>query len=148
MPSYSTPEGKYYQQSLQAKQRGIPWEFTFDKWWAVWQASGKWDQRGPRIGQYVMARRGDVGFYSEENVVICTSTANRKQAHLNGCCDPFKSLGTGRGWTFRPGRTRPYQVNVRGKFVGAHYTQEEAEAAYQRAVEDVLRMQAGEPEKA
>ena len=134
MAAYSTPLGKFEHQRQQAKQRGIAWDLTFDEWWAIWQDSGKWELRGPRVGQYVMARRGDAGPYSRSNVFICTSTENRRQAYVNGRCNQFQTLGTGRGWTFKEGRRRPYQVSVSCRFVGSFMTQEEAEAAYRGAV--------------
>lgn len=134
MPSYSTPQGKFYQQRIQAKQRGIRWELSFDEWWDIWQRSGKWQQRGCRVGQYVMARPSDAGPYSATNVVICTSTENRKQAHLNGRCDPLQGLGKGRGWSYKRDRKLPFQVTVCCKVVGTFATRMDAELAYMGAV--------------
>lgn len=66
-----------------AKKRAIPFEMTLWEWWSVWQKSGKWDQRGNRRDQYVMARKGDVGPYSVKNVYITTQTQNMKDAVIN-----------------------------------------------------------------
>lgn len=65
----------YGQQRSTAHQRGIEWRFTLASWWKVWQDSGRWSERGRGNG-YCMARRGDVGPYSPENVYICTIGQN------------------------------------------------------------------------
>ena len=54
-----------------AKARGIPFLLTFEDWCGIWFASGKWEQRGRRRGQYVMARFMDRGAYERGNVRIC-----------------------------------------------------------------------------
>ena len=58
----------------------IGWEFTFDTWLEVWIQSGKLDQRGTHEGGYVMARKGDIGPYSPDNVDIITHSENIKFA--------------------------------------------------------------------
>ena len=72
-----TPKGIYSVQKRKAKQRGIEWLFTFDEWWELWQASGKWEQRGPQ--GYVMCREGDTGPYSSANCRIDTCQNNAKE---------------------------------------------------------------------
>lgn len=67
----------YQSQKNKATSRGVPFLLTFDEWWAIWDESGKWDQRGCRRGQYVMARFGDAGAYERGNVRICTAAENR-----------------------------------------------------------------------
>lgn len=62
-------------QRNKAKHRGIPWEFTFDTWWAMWKPY--WEFRGNRRGLLVMARRGDYGAYSPSNCVIVSDHINR-----------------------------------------------------------------------
>ena len=64
------PKGVYIRQAANARRRGIPWEFTFDTWWEVWQNSGKWNERGRGKDTYCMARRRDQGSYRPDNVVI------------------------------------------------------------------------------
>lgn len=106
----------YTSQKNQAARRGIGWLFDFEGWCAVWDESGRWDQRGKRIGQYVMARNGDTGPYHASNVSI---------------------TGCGRGWTFvARAAKRPYQVTLAKKYIGSFATQQEAEAAYAKAVEE------------
>ncbi len=79
-----TPAGRYHSQKERARQRGIPWLFTFDSWAQVWSDSGKWTQRGDGRGKYCMARRGDAGPYSPENCVItkweCNSYAAARKS--------------------------------------------------------------------
>lgn len=74
------PKGVYIRQRANARRRGIPWEFTFNTWWGVWKNSGKWEHRGMGKGKYCMARRGDLGPYSPENVRIITFSQNSKIA--------------------------------------------------------------------
>lgn len=73
------PFRAFLQQRKNARFRKIPFEFTFRQWWELWQASGKFDDRGTMGGEYVMSRIGDVGPYSEKNVEIKTATANHKE---------------------------------------------------------------------
>lgn len=145
---YSTPEGKFTQQMHQAKQRGIEWLLTFEQWWAIWQQSGKWESRGKRAGQYVMAREADTGPYAVGNVKIITFSENIKEAYLTKPAAMrvrgksrververmHGNMGRGRGWTFRAGFRKPYQVMIKNHYVGSFFTQQEAENAYRSAV--------------
>lgn len=75
------PSGAAYQYATQrqaAKVRGVEWKFTLEEWLAVWIESGHWALRGVGIGRYCMARRGDAGPYSKDNVFIQASTANSR----------------------------------------------------------------------
>ena len=75
-----TPQYYYNQQKQSAKARGIPWEFSgWEEWYAVWEASGLWEKRGCRKGQYVMARNGDTGTYRTGNVSIIEAGHNAKE---------------------------------------------------------------------
>jgi len=67
---------RYTQQKCAADQRGIDWLYTFDTWWNQWIDSGHWEQRGNKNGQYCMARKGDVGPYSPDNVDIILAIQN------------------------------------------------------------------------
>jgi len=68
---FKSPLGRYHQHKGKATARGIPFLMTFEEWWDIWQASGRWEQRGRRSDQYVMARFGDAGPYERSNVKIC-----------------------------------------------------------------------------
>ena len=74
-----TPQDAFRDQKRSAFNRNILWEFTFEEWWAVWEASGKWEQRGRKSGQYCMARYGDIGSYSADNVKIVTVNENTQE---------------------------------------------------------------------
>lgn len=67
---------KYSNHKSRAGRNGIGWEFTFDSWLDMWVKSGKWKKRGVQLGQYVMARKGDKGPYSPDNVRIMTNSDN------------------------------------------------------------------------
>jgi hypothetical protein len=77
-----TPIAKYRFQKNSAHRRNIPWEFTFELWWEVWEKSGKWEQRGQRADQYCMCRYNDVGPYSPSNVYISTTSENAKEVRM------------------------------------------------------------------
>jgi hypothetical protein len=68
---------------MNARFRDIPFLLTFEQWWAIWQQSGKWEQRGSRRGQYCMARYGDQGAYEIGNVSICLIEDNRAERNRN-----------------------------------------------------------------
>lgn len=71
----ASPFRKYQYQKRNARTRGIEWAFTFGEWWSVWERSGKWERRGRGQG-FCMARYGDTGPYSADNVYICTISQN------------------------------------------------------------------------
>ena len=76
---FKTPRGRYHQHKGKALARGIEWRLTFEEWWGLWQTSGKWEQRGRRRDQYVMARFGDQGAYERDNVRICLAGENTEE---------------------------------------------------------------------
>lgn len=80
----ATPRGRFELQRRRANRRGIPFLLTFDEWLKLWQDSGHFHQRGKRPGQYVMARRDDVGPYAVGNVYITTLEQNTRDAFANG----------------------------------------------------------------
>jgi hypothetical protein len=69
---------------LTAKRRGIPFLFDYDAWWAWWQVDGRWAQRGRGANKLCMARKGDAGPYSPENVYCATNTQNGRDAVFPG----------------------------------------------------------------
>lgn len=79
---YAKPEGKYVRHRLNAKQRGIPFQLTFEEWWSIWQKSGHWHERGHGGKHYVMARFGDKGPYAIDNVKIITNDENMREWEL------------------------------------------------------------------
>ena len=71
---------KYNVHKAQAKHRGIDFELSFDQWLSIWNASGQLENRGKKIGQYVMSRKNDIGPYSVNNVFIQQTSANIRDA--------------------------------------------------------------------
>jgi hypothetical protein len=48
---------------------------TFDEWWTIWEDSGRWPERGTKLGQYFMMRKDYLGSYELGNVSIAAHTA-------------------------------------------------------------------------
>ena len=146
MPRTLTAARRYHSHKNRARIYGIPWEFTFQSWLAVWEKSGKWPERGRGSKQYVMARHGDTGPYGPQNVKIITNEENIRESwalkprRLDGVdwktarAKGYAARGpTGRGWTYRHDDKKHYEVKCRGRYVGMFETQDEAEAAYRAA---------------
>ena len=76
----SNPRKAYRTHKNYAAGRGIIWRFTYISWWKKWCKSGHWKERGRCRGQYQMARFGDKGAYSPDNVRICTIEENLREA--------------------------------------------------------------------
>lgn len=130
-----SPMERYRQHRWGAEQRRIEWGFTFVTWKRVWNESGKWSKRGVKAGQYVMARFGDIGPYSPDNVEIVPTETNMADAQVDFTTGRPRLLGTGKGWSIKPKCTkRPYVAECRGKTIGYFATAQEAEAAYLRYV--------------
>lgn len=72
---------KYESHKKNAAARGIEWGFDLLSWLRTWIDSGHWG--GRRKGGYVMARKGDIGPYSAENVYITTSAQNVQDGWAN-----------------------------------------------------------------
>lgn len=77
--NWRDPKRLYNAQKSKALTRGISWELTFEQWWKIWQDSGRWSKRGKRMGQFVMSRKGDMGPYSVDNVVIKECGENNRE---------------------------------------------------------------------
>lgn len=73
---------KYHVHKAGAKRRNIPFLFTFEQWWDIWQKSGHWAERGWGADKYCMSRIGDVGPYEVSNVFVQTNGENVRQAQL------------------------------------------------------------------
>ncbi|WP_175952838.1 hypothetical protein [Burkholderia sp. BCC0405] len=135
------PDGwkKFKSQRGRAKNRGIAWDLTFEEWLKIWIDSGKMHLRGRGAGTYVMARIGDKGPYSVENVFICTNAQNVSDAAINrpDVMGSAGKIGTGKGWCLidRGGRGMMYRATFKGKFLGDFQTKEESIEAYKKAFE-------------
>ncbi len=74
-----SPIGRYRMHKVNAAKRNIPWEFTFDSWWEIWEKSGHWGERGKGTTKYQMCRFNDVGPYAPDNVKIATQLENMQE---------------------------------------------------------------------
>jgi hypothetical protein len=74
-----TPRSRYSNHKACAKRRGIPFDLTFEEWFAIWEASGHFEERGRSRHEYHMARHGDRGSYAVGNVKIITASENIKE---------------------------------------------------------------------
>ncbi len=70
-------QARYASQRSVAKSRGIEWLFTFHTWLAWWGSDLV--LRGRGRADLCMARKGDVGPYSPENVMKVTVEENNIQ---------------------------------------------------------------------
>ena len=80
-----------------SKCRGISFEFTFEEWIKWWEnALGtEWRiLRGKNKGKYVMARIGDVGSYSSNNVECMLHEQNCKDRRENKTAAKGENIGT------------------------------------------------------
>ena len=69
----------YDDQKSHARERGIPWAFSYAEWLEMWLESGKWPERGRKTGQYCMCRYADVGAYSKNNCFIGKTDDNQQE---------------------------------------------------------------------
>lgn len=99
-----SPAHLYWRQRRSAIQRCIGWEFTLPEWWAVWEMSGKWSQRGRGASAFCMARIGDKGPYSTTNVKICTNKEN--------ICEGYVFRGAGH--VVREKANKAYALRLQG----------------------------------
>jgi hypothetical protein len=87
-----------------ARIRNLEFLFTPEQWWDWWRTDDRWSRRGPGRNHFVMARKGDVGPYSPDNVYCTTRGQNCKdipKSHRAAGMARARSEGRLRG---RPGR--------------------------------------------
>ena len=75
-------KNKFWSQRRRALERGIEWLFTFEQWLYVWEQSGHLAERGRTKGKYCMARKGDKGPYSIDNIEIIPFEQNNRDQHI------------------------------------------------------------------
>lgn len=125
----------FTQHRANAKLRGVEWLLTFDEWWAVWEASDKWTQRGTSAGQYCMARLGpDIGPYRAGNVFIQLSAENARDGSLGLKRTPEQNAARGewmKGNKHRLGHTNSQRQRdaVSAKLKGRKFTAEHVAAS-------------------
>jgi DNA-binding CsgD family transcriptional regulator len=79
--TYGSPCVTYIQHKKAAFDKATEWQFTLETWWRIWQGSGKWPLRGRGRDRYCMARIGDTGPYSPDNVHIITNAENSAESY-------------------------------------------------------------------
>jgi hypothetical protein len=118
---------KYTEHKNNAKKRGIEFNLTIEEWWNIWNASGRWAQRG--IGdpsKYVMARNNDSGAYEVGNVYITLCGDNAR--------DMYKfRVNNIKGYSTHPKTPNRHQAIFMGKKLGTFDSPEEAKQAYLKA---------------
>lgn len=120
------------EQRINATNRGIGWQLTLGQWWAIWESSGKWDQRGRGRGRYCLARYADRGDYVPGNVWVCEFTENCREAMAHAKSPDGDNVhlaypGSSRPWVAKQGKTfigtfatRDEAVNAKRRFLAAH----------------------------
>ncbi len=78
---WKSDRGLYCSHKARASRYKIPFLLSFEDWLHIWTTSGHYHERSPT--GYVMARKGDVGPYSVENVYITTAAQNKRDAWFN-----------------------------------------------------------------
>lgn len=92
---------RYHQQKAQSKSRvdlignPIMFKLSFEEWLNIWLDSGKWEQRGRKLGQYCMSRIDDIGHYEIGNITIVLSNENVRESSKRA--NPNKGSSSRRG---------------------------------------------------
>lgn len=116
----------FQQQRINAEARGIPFLLTFPQWLAIWEQSGRLEQRGRGRGGFVMSRIGDRGGYEVGNVHIQSAVENSREASAQWIGKKKAAVGV---FNLYPGRPRPWKAQANGVTLGYFATQAEAVAA-------------------
>jgi hypothetical protein len=66
----------YTTHRLNAVRRGIEFQISFEEWFIWWKTDNRWEKRGNRKGNLVMARENDEGPYRIGNVFCATLEDN------------------------------------------------------------------------
>lgn len=118
----------FTEQKNNARHRAVGWNLTLAQWFAVWQASGKLDQRGRGKDCYCMSRIRDDGPYELGNVHVQTNVQNAREgfnaARLRG-----KAKGLRGVFNIYPGTPRPWLAKADGHRLGFFASADEAVAA-------------------
>lgn len=87
---------KFSEQKKTARRRfdknnePIQFELSFEEWIQIWLDSGHWYERGCGKNQYCMARKGDIGPYSIDNIEIIPTSQNKSDGMKGGNSTSFK----------------------------------------------------------
>jgi hypothetical protein len=154
--TYGIPDEAYqaYRSQVHScRRRGIEMQFNLKAWWDWWQIDGRWERRGRRGNGLVMARRGDVGPYSPENVYCATNDQNtadvdpeRRRSAIRSGWDAKLQRGE-RAWLHgKRGDAHPKSrpvITPKGRFGSLALAAEAFGFTRQNAYEKVKNQQAG-----
>lgn len=118
--------GAFVSQRNCAKARGIAWNLKFGDWLAIWQASGRLDDRGRGLGKFCMSRIKDSGGYVLGNVHIQLCQENSREAmdQWRGKVKAHRGI-----FALFPGSSRPYVAKFGRRQIGRFASMDEAVAA-------------------
>lgn len=116
-------------QKRTSKSRGIGFEMNLRQWWDLWQASGKWEQRGRGRGHYCMARIRDTGPYAIGNVQIVSIEQNAAEARYNNPTKRHADPAERGIYFLYPNHSKPWSAKYGNKSLGLYATKEEAASA-------------------
>ena len=71
----------YLRAKAQAKFRKEYWDLTFDDWWAKWEASGQWENRGRNPTQYCMLQKDTDKGWTKDNAIVTSRTEHYNTQH-------------------------------------------------------------------
>ncbi len=126
-------EYAYQTQRNNAKRRGIDFNLTYEEWLSIWENSGHFNERGRKLGQYVMSRFNDIGDYSINNVEIIVMQKNQSDATKGKKKPPMsenqKKLLSSilRGRKITSPRSEEYRINLSNSRIGKTWTNEQKE---------------------
>ncbi|MEX3840278.1 NUMOD3 domain-containing DNA-binding protein [Paraburkholderia sp. BR10882] len=111
---------------LDADGNPIEFRLTFEEWWDWWQATGHYHERGPRRGQYVMARTNDTGHYELGNIFCCLAADNVRQASVRRTgkkrppisAEQKAKISAALKGKKKPPRTAEHQANINAALKG------------------------------
>lgn len=124
-------------QRRNSARRGILFELSVMEFWNVWDASGKWSQRGRGAGRFCMSRIDERSGYLVGNVRVIDNSDNARLARLEKPCVRREKDKQG-VYLLLPGYYKPYGARYGRKFLGFFETEEEAYAARHKYVAEKL----------
>jgi hypothetical protein len=71
----------YLRAKAQAKFRKEFWEFSFEDWWAMWEASGQWHNKGKKAHEYCMMQHDTDQGWTKANAYVATRAEHYRTQH-------------------------------------------------------------------
>lgn len=127
-----SPFTRFVCQRKNARHRKVKWDISFNDWWRIWQESGHYEKYGRGHGKYCMARWGDSGPYSKDNVKIIASDDNNSEANKKN--DLPRGVSKRKNTFFAQ-----TMINKKSVYLGSFNNAEDASIAYQKAIAKLAR---------